>query len=245
MGPSQGTCPDGFGAPRNYLTSAKGGALTCACSCSGVQTCSGSLTLNDFGPTATDCLGPPTNVRKLGVSSTCGDGGGEIWIDDNYTISNVNYGPGPACTSATTTVNQPDVIVQTTTLCAALDAQKVALSCVAHPGKTPCPTGFPTRTLMASTYRDTRGCACTCGSHLTCALTGVLLDNDPTCMAAGPYVMTATSACSQAPGSYPLNATRAVGVNAGDGACAPIGTPTTSGGVDLDDQSTITVCCKV
>jgi hypothetical protein len=240
--PDQESCPDGFNTPRNYLTSAKGDAVTCSCNCSGSQTCTGSVTLKDFGP-ATDCAGPPTSVRKLDVSPTCGGGGGEILMDHDYAISEVNYGPAPGCTSATTTVNKPDVIVQTTTLCVANDARNVAFSCVAHPGKTSCPDGFPTRTLMSSDYSDTRACSCACGSHLTCALSAVLLENDPVCEDDGPYVMMATSACSQAPTSYPLNTSRAIGVSTGDGTCAQIRT-STSGGVDLDDSSTITVCCR-
>src|SRR5437016_5546965 len=68
------TCPDGFGSPQTFHTSATGAAFTCSCGCSGTQHCAGSVTLNQFGGDAgVSCGGTPT-TRTFGVTANCQSG---------------------------------------------------------------------------------------------------------------------------------------------------------------------------
>ncbi len=251
------SCPDGFGTGQTYLTSATGAAFTCTCGCSGTQACAGSFTLNQYGVDGgATCDGTPT-TRTNAVTPACVSANyGAITAGSGYTISAVTYGPAPSCTAAPTPTVQPQVTTASVTLCSANDAcpsgaclsmAQSANLCLAKPGTNTCPAEYPTRTLMAPTYDDTRSCGpCTCGSTLTCDLTGVLLDNDAAgCSTTGhPYWMIATTACAQAPSTYPLNAVQAVGSSAGSGTCAATSPSSPTGGVALHDASTITVCCK-
>jgi len=253
---TQDTCPDGFGAAQTYLTSATGAAFTCTCGCGGTQTCSGSFTLNHYGADAgATCDGTPT-TRTAAVTPNCVTGNyGSIAFGDGYTISAVTYGPAPSCTASPTPTVQPNVATQSITLCSAnatcpsgacLSAAQGANVCLAKAGTNSCPADYPTRTLMAPTYDDTRSCGpCTCGSTLTCDITGVLLNNDGDgCTTAHPYWMTATSICAQAPSSYPANGVKAIGSSAGSGTCTATSPSSPAGGVTLHDASTMTVCCK-
>jgi hypothetical protein len=108
-----------------------------------------------------------------------------------------------------------------------------------------CPPGFPNATVIAASYDDSRSCSqCVCGSKLTCTLNGVVLYNDSACSAGGPYVMTASTACSLAPSNYPANAVQADGTSANDPTCIETTPSTPTGTVVLNSASTATVCCK-
>jgi hypothetical protein len=191
----------------------------------------------------------------LAVSPACASGNyGNILSAYSYTISGAVYAPAPACTATPTATSQPAVVTQAVTVCtpalscpagACLSPSQTTSMCVSQAGTKTCPSEFPTRTIMAPSFDDTRGCgACSCGSTLTCDLTGVLLDNDSACSTGHIYEMTATTSCSAAPSNYPLNAVQAQSTTTGDGTCAPAGPSGATGGVVLHDATTLTVCCK-
>jgi len=120
--------------------------------------------------------------------------------------------------------------------------------CISQAGTQTCPAAFPTRTLMAPTYDDTRGCGtCACGSALTCTLNGVMVNNSSSCGTSLPYFMTATTMCDAnaiAPTSYPLNAVRAVFTSTGSNVCSTVTTPSApTGTVALNAGAVMTVCC--
>ena len=249
------TCPDGFGSPQTYLTSATGAAFTCSCSCSGTQHCAGSVTLNQFGGDAGASCGSTPTTRTFGVTPNCQSGNyGNILMGYSYTISGVAYAPAPACTATPTPTTQPAVVTESVTLCtpslvctagACLSASQAMNMCVSQAGTKTCPADYPTRTIMAPSFDDTRGCgACACGSTLTCDLTGVVLNNDAACSTGHPYEMTGTTSCAAAPSNYPLNAVQAVDATTGDGTCAMTSPSGPTGAVALHDTTTVTVCCK-
>jgi hypothetical protein len=190
----------------------------------------------------------------LDVTPDCVPGGyGYVAMDDGYTISNVSYGPGPACSAEPTVTAAPPVVTGTAIVCqadqtcpggACLSSVETAELCVGQPGVNTCPAGFPNANVMAQSYGDTRGCsACSCGSTLTCTLAGVLLDNDGTCSTANPYNMTAASTCAYGPSDYPVNAIEGFTSTSGTGACVQTAPSEAVGEVTLDPGSTLTVCC--
>jgi hypothetical protein len=253
---TQTTCPSGFGQPLTWYTSAKADPFSCECGCGGTQTCSGTVTLNEFSPDGgANCSGTPS-TRQLNVTPNCVVGGyGSIYTPNSYSISDVVYGPGPACTSNPTITAQPPVVAPSTLLCspnAGCGPDGVCLSllesrnlCLSKPGVQTCPDGYPNATVMSSTYDDTRSCgSCSCGSTLTCTLTGVNLNNDSNaCTTTGPYWMNVDDTCTAAPTPYPLNGVKALGTVTGDGTCAATSSSDPMGTVSLNAGSTITVCC--
>jgi len=253
----QGTCPQGFGSPQNYYTKADGDAYTCQCNCGGTQKCAGTVTLNEFDPLGgADCTGTPTK-RILTITPACGSGGGNILTPNSYKISDVVYGPQPACTASPKAVTMPPVATQSTTLCTAsgtcpggacLSLLEGRNLCVSHSGNVACPMDFPNATVMSPTYDDGRSCgACSCASTLTCTLTEVELNNDSSIWTRvnNPYWMLANATtCTAAPYSYPLNATKAIDTSTGTGTCAETSPSTPGGTVHLNVANTITVCCR-
>jgi hypothetical protein len=251
------TCPDGFGSRQTYYTSATGAAFTCSCNCGGTQSCSGTATLNQYGPDAgASCTGTPT-TRSIPLSSACSSANfGSIFYQDAYTLSNVAFGPAPACSATPTPTSQPAPVTQTTGVCTAvtscpsgacLTTAQAATMCVAQSGTQLCPPGYPNRTLMSPSFDDNRTCgSCACGSTLACTLTGVVLDNDSACSTGHPYVMTASTACDNnaiAPSTYPLNAVQALSTSTGNGTCAQTSPSAPMGTVSLHDATMLTVCC--
>jgi hypothetical protein len=189
------------------------------------------------------------------VSPNCVSGGyGNILSAYSYTISGAAYAPAPACTASPAPTTQPAVVTQAVTVCtpsvtcpagACLSPSQTTSLCVSQPGTKTCPAEYPTQTIMAPSYDDTRGCGpCTCGSTLSCNLTGVLLDNDNACSTGHPYEMTGTTSCAAAPSNYPLNAVQAQSTTTGDGTCAMTAPSNATGRVVLHDATTLTVCCK-
>jgi hypothetical protein len=249
------TCPSGFGTPQAYVTGFTGGGpYVCSCACAGTQACSGTLTLNHY---AGGCGGSAT-PDTLSVTPNCGAGSPlnpSIISGDGYAITNVSYGPSPACTATPTPTNAPAVFSQNETVCAAtltcpsgacLSSAQSGAMCISQVGANACPPGFATRTLVAQKIGDTRNCgACTCSSTLTCNLTGLLADNDSACGTGTPYSTTVTTSCAAATGgtNYPLNATKGLTTSSGTGACAPATPSSPVGSVSLDAATTLTVCC--
>jgi hypothetical protein len=250
------TCPSGFGNAQRFYTSASGAPYTCTCGCAGTQSCQGTATLNEYAPGAdggADCTGTPS-TRTLSFSPSCGGGGGSIKYGYSYMLSDVSYGPAPACSASPSATIKAQVSASATTVCtptsmcpggACLQVLETRNLCVEKDGTNMCPGEFPNRTLMSSSYDDTRDCGpCTCGSNLTCTLTGLLLDNAANCALGHPYLMTATEACSLGPSDYPLNQSQATTTTTGMGACAMLTPSMPTGTVTLTDAKTITVCCK-
>ncbi len=250
------TCPAGFGQPLTFYTSAKGDDFTCQCGCGGTQSCSGSVTLNEFSPDGgANCSGTPA-TRTFNITPNCVAANyGNILLPNSYTISNVAYGPAPACSATPKATTQPQVVTQSVSLCspnaicpegACLSALESRNLCVSKPGVQTCPNGYPNATVMSSTFDDTRSCgSCSCGSTLTCSLTDVLLNNDSSaCTTTHAYWMTAnTTSCAAAPTNFPLNAVKALGTVGGDGTCAATSPSAPTGAVTLNANSTVTVCC--
>jgi hypothetical protein len=127
-----------------------------------------------------------------------------------------------------------------------LSPSQAANLCVTKLGMEACPPGYPNGTTFAPWYDDTRSCgACTCGSTLTCTLNGVQLNNDASACSTGhPYWMTATTSCSTAASTYPFNAIKADSTSAGSPACVETAPSKPMGGVELNQGSISTVCCK-
>ena len=252
---TQAGCPQGFGSPQTYFTKATGNDFTCQCGCGGTQKCSGTVTLNEFDPLGgADCTGTPS-ARTLTITPACGSGGGSILQTHSYTISDIDYGPAPACAAAPKVITMPPVVTESTTLCTAngtcpggacLSLLEGRNLCISHAGDVACPMDFPTATVMSPTYDDGRSCgACACDSTLACALTNVQLNNDAlTCTTGHPYWMNANETCTQAPSSYPLNSTKAIGGSTGDGTCVETSPSEPTGIVHLNIANTITVCCR-
>jgi hypothetical protein len=255
MAQQAGGCPQGFGSPQTYYTKATGDPFTCQCQCGGTQKCSGTVTLNEYDPLGgPNCTGTP-NKSTLTVTPACGSGGPAIDQTKSYTISDMVYGPQPACVASPKGTVMPPVVTESTTLCSAngtcpggacLSLLEGRNLCVSHAGDVPCPMGFATATVMSATYDDGRTCgACSCGSTLGCTLTGVQLNNSsPNCATNHPYWMNATETCTQAPASFPLNATKALGSSTGDGTCVETSPSQPTGIVHLNVANTITVCCR-
>jgi hypothetical protein len=246
-------CPDGFASPQAYYTSAQADDFTCTCKCGGLQSCSGSVTLNEFEGSG-DCSSTPTS-GTIAVSAVCTTGAfGVIKNGYGYTISDIAYDPAPACSATALPSAQPKVTTETAVVCTAastcpsgacLSPSQAMSLCVGQSGDQTCPTDYPTRTLLSSTIDDTRGCgSCECGSTLACSLTGVLLDNAAGCTTGHPYWMTATDTCAAAPSDFPLNAVKAIGTSTGSGVCAMTSPSDPTGTVELNQQTLMTVCCK-
>jgi hypothetical protein len=253
---TQGACPQGFGSPQSYYTKADGDPFTCQCGCGGTQKCGGTVTLNEFDPLGgANCTGTPTKRTLMGISSACGPGGGNVLTPNSYTISDIVYGPAPACTAAPKALTMPQVVTQSTTLCmanstcpggACLSLLEGRNLCLMHAGNVACPMDYPTATVMSPTYDDNRACgACTCGSTLGCTLNDVQLNNDSTnCTEGHPYWMNADTTCKAAPVSYPLNATKVHDTVTGNGTCAETAPSMPTGAVHLNIANTVTVCCR-
>jgi hypothetical protein len=250
--PASGTCPSGFGSPQTVYTSASGGPYTCSCNCGGSQDCEGTVTLNE----STSCANSVLNTRSLFVSTTCTSGGyGSAIAGYGYTLSDVAFGPSPACFPNPAPTTQPPLQTTTMTLCtpdltcssgACLSPTQTANLCVAKQGVQACPSGFPNGTTFSPWYDDTRSCgACTCGSTLSCTLNGVLLDNETDCaLLDPPYYMTATTSCSTSALSYPINYVKAEATVTGNPLCVETAPSTPMGSVELNQANISTVCCK-
>jgi hypothetical protein len=170
-----------------------------------------------------------------------------------YSLSDVVFGPSPACAANPTPTTQPPPATKTATICApnltcpsgaCLSQNQEASLCISKLGTQICPMGYPNGTVYAPTYDDTRTCSsCTCGSALTCTLTSVLIDNRP-CVAGPDYFMYATTSCNAAPFEYPINNVKANAKIAGDPTCVQTAPSNPMGGVQLNQGTISTVCCK-
>jgi hypothetical protein len=250
---TNGACPAGFGFPQSYLTGVSALPYTCTCSCSGTQICSGSGVLNQYG--SSSCTGSPVASNPVSFSTACGSGGPAIAGGDGYIVSNVAFGPGPACSATPIATNKPSptttsiVVCQPNLACtggACLTAAEQSSLCVSQAGNVTCPAGFPTKTIVAlPPPLDTRSCgSCACGSTLGCTFQSLLVDNDPSCGTGNPFNFTeAAGTCVAAPNSYPFNAAKANATVTGSGTCVQTAPSNPTGGVSLDPASTKTVCC--
>jgi hypothetical protein len=249
---TSGACPAGFGFPQVYISAVSASPYTCACNCGGTQVCQGSILLNQYA--SGSCAGSPMGSTMLNISTACGGGGGSIGGGNGYIVSNVVFGPGPACSAMPLATNKPNPNETNVTVCqpnlactggACLTAAEQASMCVSHPGTMACPAGFPTQTVVSLGVSDTRTCSsCACGSTLGCTFQSVLLDNDYSCGTGNPYNFTeAANTCTAAPSSYPLNATKANAIVTGSGTCAQTAASNPTGTVTLDPATTLTVCC--
>lgn len=249
--PASGNCPSGFGSPQTIYTSASGAPYTCSCGCSGTQACEGNVTVKE----STGCAGTVSSSQYIPVSFACLNSGfGQINSGYGYTLSDINFGPYPACYASPTPTTQPPAQTTTATLCypnltctsgACLSASQTANLCVTKYGMDACPPGYPNGTTYSPWYDDTRTCgSCTCGTALSCTITGVQLNNRNDCVPMGPYWMTATTSCSTAPSDYPLNSVKAEGTSAGDPSCVEKSPSLPMGTVELNQGAISTVCCK-
>lgn len=247
-----GTCPSGFALPQLYVATVTAAPYTCSCTCGGTQTCRGTGILNQY--MSGGCMGSPIASNPVSFSTACGAGGPAIAIGNGYVLSNVAFGPGPACSASPLATNRPPPAQTTITVCkpvlacpngACLSAAQTAALCVSRAGDVACPGGFPKKTLAALGVTDTRACgACACGSTLGCTFQSLLIDNDSACSTANPYNFTeAANSCVAAPNSFPFNASRANATVTGSGTCVQTSPSAPTGGVTLAAASTITVCC--
>jgi hypothetical protein len=252
---TNGACPSGFGFPQVYTSGVMAAPYTCTCSCSGTQVCSGTVLVNQYGNTS--CTGNPVSSTSIPVSTNCQTigGGPSIVAGDGERLSNVVFGPSPACSAMSIATNKPTPTQTQMTVCqpnlactggACLSAAQQASMCVSHAGSMVCPAGFPTKTTLSLGVSDTRACSnCACGSTLGCTFNSALLDNDNSCSLTTMYKVTATATgCTTAPTpGFPLNATQANATVTGSGTCAQTAPSNPTGGVALDPLTTVTVCC--
>ena len=250
---TNGACPSGFGMPQTFIESVMAAPYTCTCACSGTQVCRGTGTLNHYGNAG--CTGNPTATDVLSFSTACGGGGSAIVNGDGCILSNVSFGPGPACGATGTATVKPTPTETTTYLCqpdlscpggACLTTAQQAGLCVAHSGMTACPSGYSNQTIVSLGIKDTRGCgSCACGSTLGCTFQSLLVDNDAAC-GASPYSFTATpNTCVDAnsPSNFPFNAAKANATITGSGTCNQTAPSSPTGTVALDPTQDVTVCC--
>jgi hypothetical protein len=245
------SCPSGFGFEQTIYTSATGTPYTCSCGCSGTQACEGTVTLNE----STSCASPVTGTRSFAITSQCVSGNyGNILNGYGYSLSDISFGASPACGTNPTPTVQPPVQATTATLCqpnltcpsgACLSPSQAANLCVTKLGIEACPAGYPNGTTYAPWYEDTRTCgSCTCGSSLSCTLSSVLLDNGTACPAGPNYFLYATMSCSTAVLNWGLNNVQAKSTSSGSPACAETAPSNPMGGVELNQGTVSTVCCK-
>jgi hypothetical protein len=251
---TNGACPSGFGFPQAYISNVMASPYSCSCSCSGTQTCSGTGVLNQYS--GSNCMGSPVASTTINFSTACGSPGASISIGggNGYILSNVNFGPGPACGASPIATNKPTPVQTTVTVCqpnlactggACLSATEQAAMCVARSGSQTCPTGFPNKTVVSLGVTDTRSCgSCACGSTLGCTFNSLLIDNDSSCGTGNPYNFTeAAGMCVAAPNSFPFNADKANATVTGSGACVQTSPSNPTGGVTLSTTNMMTVCC--
>ena len=248
-----GTCPSGFDLnwPQTMYTSATGAPYTCTCGCSGTQACEGTVTLNE----ALSCASSVLGARSLYVTPNCMQTGnvGNIYQNYGYSLSDVAFAPSPACFANPTPINPTPVQTTTVTLCTAnqtcptgacLSPSQTASMCVMKYGMEVCPQGYPSKTTLAAWYDDTRSCgACACGSTLSCILDSVLVDNGA-CTAGPNYFLFATTSCSASGFNFPINNVKANATITGDANCVETAPSNPMGGVQLNQGSIATVCCK-
>jgi hypothetical protein len=249
---TNGACPSGFGMPEAFVSGATASPYTCSCGCGGTQACSGTAVLNHYSNGG--CMGSPADSNPVTFSTSCGPGGAAIAGGDGYLLSNVAFGPGPACATNPMATSTPMPNVTHITVCtpdltctdgACLSAAEQASLCVEHDGMQACPAGFPTATLIADDISDTRDCgSCACGSSLGCTFQSLLVDNDSACGTMNIFNFVATtSTCAVPANSFPFNATKATATVTGTGTCAETSPSNPIGGVGLDPMTLKTICC--
>jgi hypothetical protein len=249
---TSGACPAGFASPAVYVRVVAASPYTCVCTCSGTQSCAGSGVLHQYGDAG--CTGSPIQSFPVDFSTSCGMGGHAIIGGDFYMLSDVTFGPTPACSAMPVATDKPSPTLQNVTVCqpdlscdggSCTSSAEQAGACVSATGNVACPAGLPTKTVVALSVSDTRDCGnCTCGSLLTCAFTSLNINNDSNCGTGNPYNFSeAANVCMTAPTSFPFNGGKADATVKESGACVQTSASRPVGSVALEPTTTLTVCC--
>lgn len=254
---SGGVCPAGFTGPQAYISAVSAPPAGCGCSCSGTQVCTATGQLIQYSQPG--CSGPATPLGgPINITSSCVLGGyGSVTAANYYAVTGVTSAATPSCGASSFVSSKPPAQKTTKELCspalscpngACLDPGQEANLCVSKDGDFPCPTAYPTRTLVAIDSVDTRGCGpCACGSTLGCSLQAVNANNDSATCSANPYAftMSGSSFCAQAPLSFPVNGIKGTFAASGSGTCSSVTSPAQpTGSVSLNPGNMRTVCCR-
>jgi hypothetical protein len=244
-----GACPAGFSSPQTYVSSVTAMPYVCNCSCSGTQSCSGTITLDEY-PDNT-CSGSPLSSTVLPYAPVCQQSsvtGQSIVANHGYTLS--SFDPVSACVGMGVPTSMPTPMKTTVTVCqatlactggACLSAAEQPSMCISQAGSMACPAGFPNQTLVSMGVADGRGCsACTCGSLLRCAFMGGSLSNTSSCF---PDLTLMAAGCASTANGFSLDYIQGNIGQTGSGTCTPNTPSNAAGEATLDPTTTMTVCC--